>query len=173
MRGVFGATDVVSARPVAPGRDVRVRLRAAAPDDDAFLRDLWLEARPELRMLPPELVALQVRAQRDHYARTHPVSLDEVVEHEGEAVGRCWTAETQDGLHLLDLAVREELRGRGLGRAVLGILADRAGVRRVPLHLAVWAANAPARHLYRAVGFEERGVSGGHVLMRLAPGARS
>lgn len=66
--------------------------------------------------------------------------------------------------HLKRLAVAEP--GRGVGRALLGAVLDwtfaREGVRRLRLHVAV--ANAPARHLYRSLGFRDEGVAPGeHV----------
>ena len=147
-----------------------IAMRPSDPRDEPFLRALWLESRPELAVLPEALVELQLTAQRQHYERLHPMSVDEVVELDGRRVGRCWTAESEDGLHLLDLAVSASRRRRGIGRAVLDVLAGRAAVHARPVHLAVWAANADARRLYAAYGFEERGTSGGHVLMSLVPG---
>ncbi len=59
-----------------------------------------------------------------------------------------------DEVHLLDLAVAPELRGRGIGR----LLAERVlaesrscGARLVTLEVA--EDNVPARHLYESVGF--------------------
>ncbi len=66
--------------------------------------------------------------------------------------------------HLKRVAVAEP--GRGVGRALLGAVLDwtfaREGVRRLRLNVA--AGNAPARHLYRSLGFRDEGVAPGeHV----------
>ncbi|HZC53223.1 MAG TPA: N-acetyltransferase [Mycobacterium sp.] len=147
-----------------------MRLRTAVAADDAFLRRLCLDARPELQLLPPQLVDLQIAAQRTQYRRDHPQAVDEVVELDGDPVGRCWTADADGELHLLDFAVQADRRRQGIGRAVLDVVADRAAARGVAVRLAVWSTNADARRLYRAAGFTDVGEIGGHVVMRLAPG---
>ena len=144
-----------------------VIMRPACPDDEAFLRRLFVESRPELQLLPAEVVALQVAAQRMQYCSAHPAAVDEIVELGGEAVGRCWTAFTAGELHVLDLAIRADRRRHGIGRAVLRAVAARAAAEGVPVGLTVWAANGDARRLYRSAGFHDVGESGGYVAMRL------
>ena len=152
------------------GSPAPVRLRTAEPEDDAFLCRLFVDARPEMQFLPPQLVDLQRAAQRTQYRRDHPQAVDEIVELDGDPVGRCWTADADGEVHLLDVAVQADRRRHGIGRAVLDVVADRAAAQGVPVRLAVWAANTGARRLYRAAGFAEVGEAGGHVVMVLAPG---
>lgn len=152
------------------GASPPVSLRTAVAGDDAFLRRLSLDARPELQLLPPRLVDLQIAAQRTQYLRDHPQAVDEVVELNGDAVGRCWTADVGGELHLLDFSVQADRRRQGIGRAVLEVVADRAAARGVGVRLMVWSTNADARRLYRAAGFTEVGAVGGHVVMRRAAG---
>jgi ribosomal-protein-alanine N-acetyltransferase len=60
--------------------------------------------------------------------------------------------------HIHNLAVPPEMRRNGLGKRLLAFAlqaARRRGARAV--HLEVRAGNAPARALYRAMGFEEVG----------------
>lgn len=159
--------------PATAGAPPSVRLRAAVAGDDAFLRRLCLDARPELQLLPPRLVDLQITAQRTQYRRDHPQAVDEIVELEGSPVGRCWTAAADDGLQLLDFAVQADHRRRGIGRAVLDAVVDRAAAQGVAVRLTVWSANLDARRLYRRAGFAEVGDVGGHVVMRLAPERRT
>lgn len=158
----------MSARPSVDAPPL-VSLRAAVAADDPFLRRLGLDARPELQLLPPQLVDLQIAAQRTQYLRNHPGALDEIVELDGEPVGRCWTADVEGELHLLDLAVRADRRRHGIGRAVLNAVVERAAVRGAAVRLMVWSTNADARRLYRAAGFAEVGAAGGYVEMRLGP----
>jgi ribosomal protein S18 acetylase RimI-like enzyme len=146
-----------------------VTLRAAVAADDAFLRRLCLDARPELQLLPPELVDLQIAAQRVQYQRDHPRAVDEVVELGGVPAGRCWTADVGGQLHLLDLAVLADHRRQGVGRAVLGVVVDRAAARGMAVRLAVWSTNADALRLYRSAGFTEVAQAGGRVVMCLEP----
>lgn len=150
-----------------------VRLRPAVAADDAFLRRVYVDARPELQLLPPQLVDLQLAAQRAQYRRDHPRAVDEVVEVGGEPVGRCWTAIGSGELHILDFVVRADRRRQGIGRTVLDVVADRAATLGLAVRLAVWSANVDARRLYLAAGFAEVCEAGGHVVMRRAPRSRS
>lgn len=159
---------------VAVGADEsRLSLRAAATADDVFLRELYLDARPELYLLPPELVDLQIAAQRAQYRSDHPHAVDEVIEVDGHPVGRCWTAVADGELHVLDLAVRPDLRRKGIGRGVLRVLDSRAAAQGVAVRLAVWSANFAARSLYAAAGFREIGAANGRILMRREPGKQA
>ena len=149
-----------------------VALRPAGAADDAFLRELFVDSRPELRLLPAQLVDLQIAAQRTQYGRDHREPVDELIEIDGHPVGRCWTAVGAGELHLLDLAVRGDRRRQGIGRVVLGVVADRAAASGLAVRLSVWSANGDARRLYRAAGFTETGAGGGYIEMRLEPGGR-
>jgi ribosomal protein S18 acetylase RimI-like enzyme len=57
---------------------------------------------------------------------------------------------------LYDIAVEPELRGRGLGRALLRLVEDEVraeGVSRIELN--VFGDNSPARRLYESAGYTE------------------
>lgn len=150
-----------------------VSLRPAVADDDVFLRQLCLDARPELQLLPPDVVDLQMAAQRVQYRHDHPHALDEVIEFDKAPAGRCWTAISDGELHLLDLVVCADLRRQGIGRAVLRVLDGRAAALGVAVRLAVWSANFAARGLYAVAGFQEIGAAGGRILMRREPGEQA
>jgi ribosomal protein S18 acetylase RimI-like enzyme len=80
--------------------------------------------------------------------------------------GLWWAA---DDCYLEDLFVREEVRGRGLGRALTAAAFEQArgrGCRRVELD--VGEGNVAALTLYRDLGFKEHDpVTGGrHLFMR-------
>ncbi len=77
---------------------------------------------------------------------------------DGEVVGYGGLALLADDGHLLGLAVRAERRRQGIARRLLTALLDAAahsGVDDVTLE--VRPSNAPARALYRAVGFATAG----------------
>jgi ribosomal protein S18 acetylase RimI-like enzyme len=69
-------------------------------------------------------------------------------------------AKSRHRAHVVGMYVAAEVRRRGVGRALL--VAARTCASQVDgleqLHLAVATTNAPARHLYRAVGFQVYGV---------------
>lgn len=63
-----------------------------------------------------------------------------------------------DELHILDVAVHPAARRRGLGRALVELLAAAGQQREMTLiTLEVRVSNTPARNLYRATQFEELG----------------
>ncbi|MET0554032.1 MAG: ribosomal protein S18-alanine N-acetyltransferase [Vicinamibacteria bacterium] len=82
---------------------------------------------------------------------------------QGRLVGFCVWQEVADEAHVHNVAIRTECRREGLGRrllsACLGLSASR-GARRA--FLDVRRGNAPARALYRRLGFRETGVRTGY-----------
>ena len=107
----------------------------------------------------------RAKADRD-FPRLLPDGLDSegqwlyVVEDGGEAVGVLWLAERADdvgrSLFVYDIEIGEAHRGRGLGRAAMGLVeeeAHRRGIDRVTLN--VFGGNDVARNLYRSLGYAE------------------
>jgi ribosomal protein S18 acetylase RimI-like enzyme len=95
-----------------------------------------------------------------------------VVEADGEAVGHVWFAESSRNdrrtLFVNDVEIHERHRGRGLGRAAMGLIEDEArrrGIDRVELN--VFGGNVAARSLYRSLGYQEVAVG---MRKLLAPG---
>jgi predicted GNAT family N-acyltransferase len=95
-----------------------------------------------------------VRPEADRDGRdpeaTHVVALDD-----GRVLGTCRLVFQGDLARLGRMAVEQEMRGRGVGAAILRE-AERAalgaGARRISLH-----AQLPARSLYERDGYEQRG----------------
>ena len=68
-----------------------------------------------------------------------------------------------DEVHVLNVAVHPEHRGRGLGRTLLeAILAESRAAGSRAVFLEVRAGNVVARRLYRHLGFRELGVRRGY-----------
>ncbi|MFC4910719.1 ribosomal protein S18-alanine N-acetyltransferase [Actinomadura gamaensis] len=107
-----------------------------------FPEDAWSE-----RMLRDEL-ADQPRTR--HYV---------VAEEDGEIVGYAGLAAAADQADVQTIGVRADLRGRGIGAALLTELLDEA-VRRgsAQVFLEVRADNDPARRLYERFGFVRVGL---------------
>jgi ribosomal-protein-alanine N-acetyltransferase len=77
----------------------------------------------------------------------------------GPVVGYCCTWRLFDELHINHIAIREDIRGLGAGRALMRFVIDDAVVhcaRRATLE--VRRSNAVARHLYHTLGFVEADV---------------
>lgn len=63
-----------------------------------------------------------------------------------------------DQVHINNLAVRPELRGRGLGTQLIeGVIAEAAHLGAVELTLEVRESNTPALRLYTRAGFQQQG----------------
>jgi ribosomal protein S18 acetylase RimI-like enzyme len=148
---------------------VAVTLRPAVAADDDLLRRLYVDGRPELGRLPTQLLDLQIDAQRTQYHRDHPSAVDEIVEVDGDPVGRCWTSPVPDGLRVLDLAVLADRQRQGIGWSVLELVIERAAAFGGTVRLSVWPNNLRARRLYLAAGFTETGALGGYVAMCREP----
>jgi ribosomal protein S18 acetylase RimI-like enzyme len=87
-----------------------------------------------------------------------------IVTRAGEVVGALWFAAEEEVGHgaayIWDIVIDPAHRGRGYGRAAMEALEPLArslGYDRIRLH--VFGDNAVARHLYRAVGYDETNVT--------------
>lgn len=142
-------------------------LRAERDSDEVFLEALygttraeemaqvgWSEARANA------FIAGQFRAQRAHYREHYTGAEFLVVECSGVRVGRLYLHETACELRLMDILLAPDWRGRGLGRSLFLMVADRAFERGLPITLHVEPFN-PACAWYGRLGFErveERGI---------------
>jgi len=139
----------------------RLSQRPADPADNDFLLALFAESRPDLALLPEavrgQLIRLQFESQSSQYRNVAPDAVDWILqlEQDGrtEPVGRCYLDQGPAEHHLLDIAIRPEWRGQGLGGAVLERLCAEAGRAGVPLRLSVWQANHGAIRFYQRHGF--------------------
>jgi GNAT superfamily N-acetyltransferase len=139
--------------------------RAAAAADEAFLRDLFASAHPELAVLGDAIVELQVRAQRREWEDAYPDSADEVILLDGRPVGRLWVAWTDDACVLVDMALLPEHRRSGVGTQIVGEVLDEADGRGVPARLTVERGNGPSLAFCAKHGFAE--VGGDEIYVRL------
>lgn len=152
-----------------------VALRPAAPEDEPFLRRVYASTRAdELAAVPwPDEVKrafcdLQFDAQGADYRGRWSDLTYEVVLVDGAPAGRFWRAYTADNVHVLDLAILPEFRGRGAGTFLLrSVLADAAATGRTA-SISVEKQNR-ARELYERLGFRVVMESDVHYRMEWAP----
>lgn len=151
-----------------------LRLRPTTPDDEGFLRTLFVEARTEELadagdQTVDALVAMQYDARARHHAAAYPGAVDQVIELDGVPAGRILVLERDRDLLVVDLCVRAAARGRGVATHAVTHWASLADLRGVPMLLHVAFGN-PAAEVYRHLGFTEVGVDqGGLVMRRPAP----
>jgi GNAT superfamily N-acetyltransferase len=153
-------------------------LRPATPRDTPFLDELDAEARGgELAAagLPPgllaQLVAGQVSAARADRAARFPGAERYIAVFEGDPAGAVLLDARAAEVVVVDLAVLQRLRRRGVGAAILHAVCDRAGGRDVVLSVA--RDNAPALSLYARAGFAADGGTELDLRLRRAAGGRA
>ena len=112
------------------------RLRPETDADTPFLMRLYASTREEeLRPVPwsdeerEAFLVSQFQAQRHHY-RTHiPGCSFDVLERHGKPMGRLYLQARQTQLHIVDIALSDACRGRGIGTAILKALQTAAGAQ--------------------------------------------
>ena len=155
----------------------RIELRPAWAADEPLLAQVFADARGgELRSaglgeLEVELLlGIQRRAQDAEYRAAYPQAEHSIIEVGGEAVGRIVIDRRPGEVRIVDIALRETCRGRGIGSSVLRALqADAAATGRM-LGLRVARGN-PAGRLYARLGFREVAADEMYVEMAWLPEA--
>jgi ribosomal protein S18 acetylase RimI-like enzyme len=149
-----------------------VALRPVAPSDSAFLEHVYASTRAvELEPMPwtaeqkAAFIAQQFHAQTVHYERHYADASFHVVLVDGEPAGRLIVTRSPERLHIVDIALLGEHRGRGVGTGLLRDLIAEAGERPVSIHVEL---TNPARSLYERLGFVADGEDGVYMLMKLA-----
>ncbi|MBA2672880.1 GNAT family N-acetyltransferase [Ramlibacter sp.] len=141
--------------PLAPP----LRWREPQPADAAFLDELFLASRDDLRQIAADpafleqLIRMQQSVQDAGLRQAYPAAQRLLVERSGEAVGQAIIDVGAHELRLLDIAVVPRARRTGAARAVVAHLQQEAAARGLPMGLTVNKANTAARSLYLALGF--------------------
>jgi ribosomal protein S18 acetylase RimI-like enzyme len=152
-------------------------LRPTEPGDRAFLLQVYASTREEeLRLVDwsaeqkAAFVYMQFEAQDSDYRSNYADASFDVIEVDGEPAGRLYVDRRGDEIRIIDITLLPELRGRGIGTALLRELLDegaRVG-KRVSIHV---ERNNPALRFYERLGFvqvEDRGI---YLLLEAAPGS--
>jgi ribosomal protein S18 acetylase RimI-like enzyme len=99
-------------------------------------------------------VIQQFTAQHQYWQENYRDTSWDLVEEDGEPIGRLYVARWPDDIRIVDIALMPEHRGRGLGATLIRDLfaeADASG-RKVSIHVEVFN---PAQRLYQRLGFVE------------------
>ncbi|MDX6512149.1 MAG: hypothetical protein QOE36_1653 [Gaiellaceae bacterium] len=157
------------------GGEPAVALRPAREDDRDFFARVYASTRTEELAVVPwsdeqrsAFLAQQFAAQTADYAANYADASFDVVLVDGEPAGRLIVYRRLDEIHIVDIALLPEWRGRGIGTRLLEALQEEAKTAGKPLGIHVEVDN-PARSLYDRLGFrqvEERGL---YLLMRWVP----
>jgi ribosomal protein S18 acetylase RimI-like enzyme len=127
---------------------------------------------PEFAALPQpilnQVLDMQLRAQREGYATQFPSAQDYLISVDGKRAGRLLVARTPTGIHVIDIALLDSHRGKGIGGSLLQALCEEARAAGKILSLSVHAAN-PAQRLYRRLGLLPTASDGVNITMVLVP----
>jgi ribosomal protein S18 acetylase RimI-like enzyme len=138
--------------------------RPVQPSDEAFLRSLHESVQPV--GLPLPLAQMQYRAEKDAYMATYGECGHEIIEQDGEAIGRWWLHSTDLEIRLVDIRIAPKAQRRGVGTGLLREL--QAGATR-PILLSVAINNPLAMQLYGRLGFVRIDQTGMHIYMEWRP----
>src|SRR4051812_11480153 len=123
---------------------------------DLFVRvrahDLGAAAWPEA--IRAATLRIQFDAHRRGYGERYPAADTSLLIDQGEPIGWAVVDRAGTSIHLVDIAVLPERRGRGAATAVLRALQDEAAHGTRPLTLTVLRGNLAAIGLYSRLGFE-------------------
>jgi GNAT superfamily N-acetyltransferase len=142
-------------------------LRSATADDLPFLFRLYASTRQEELApvgWPPDVqeafLLQQFEAQHRWYHEQYAGASFDVIEVDGELVGRFYVARWERSIRVVDISLMPTHRGRGIGGALLSRLFEEADRDGKPVSIHVERVN-PAQRLYERLGFrlaEDKGV---------------
>jgi ribosomal protein S18 acetylase RimI-like enzyme len=140
---------------------VDLSLRAATPDDEAFLRQVYATTRSrELAMVAwtddqkAAFVDMQFRAQAQYFREHYPDTSYDVIVLDGQEAGRLYVSRWIDEIRIVDIALLPEFCNRGIGTALVRRLQSDARAAGKPLRIHVERFN-PALKLYERLGFRQ------------------
>jgi ribosomal protein S18 acetylase RimI-like enzyme len=151
-----------------------ISLRPAGPEDEAFLFRVYASTREEELAVTGwderqklAFLQMQYRAQSTDY-RGKFRSWYDVIVVDGRDAGRMLVERTKSEIHLTDVGLLPEFRGRGIGTRMMNDLLDEAARAGLPIRLFVEQFN-PAFRLYTRLGFTTIGEHGIYQEMEWLP----
>lgn len=134
-------------------------LREMQLQDQAFAATLFASTRDYLYRMPiPQsqidfLIQQQFQMQQASYSASFPLAEAFIVELYAKPIGKIILNNTSASLHIIDIALINDMRGKGYGSAVLRALKSLATSGGKSLRLAVDQQNPRAKKLYLHLGF--------------------
>jgi ribosomal protein S18 acetylase RimI-like enzyme len=162
------------------GDPPRVTLRPRRPADEPFLRRLYHSVRRDEVVaagFTPDFARTflddQFRLQTAHFDRAYGAGTGfALVMCRGSAIGRLYLHETDGNIHVADISLLPEWRGRGIGAVLLRDVLERAAAAGKGVSLSVDKRNR-AQGLYRRLGFVQVEDTGADLLLRWRAPERS
>jgi ribosomal protein S18 acetylase RimI-like enzyme len=153
----------------------QITLRDAVPEDMQFLGRLYRDSRRrevESWGWPPEqqemFLEMQFHAQYRSYRATFPDAGDNIICQGNSPIGRVMVSQESASLRLIDIALLEEHRCRGIGGNLIRRLMQQCETNRLTLRLQVLQSN-PAMRLYKRMGFVESSADSMYIQLEWIP----
>lgn len=115
-------------------------------------------------------LSMQFSAQHSYYQEHYPSAAFQIIERQGQPIGRLYLDRWADELRIVDIALLPEHRGHGLGSTLLRAILCKGQALKVPVRIHVEMFN-PALRLYTRLGFQQIQDKGVYYLMEKAPDA--
>jgi ribosomal protein S18 acetylase RimI-like enzyme len=113
---------------------------------------------------------MQFEAQRRHWRGNYHDTEWDIIEVDGEPAGRLYVSRWPDQIHIVDIALVPDFRGRGIGTKLLRELLEEGAASGRPVRIFV-EVNNPAMTLYQRLGFTPIGEEGVYHELERRPGA--
>ena len=146
-------------------------LRTVVPGDLDFLRRLYASTREDELLQTgwpvaqiQQFLAMQFDAQHHAYS-SYPDTTFQIIEHDGTPIGRIYLQTQADALHVVDLSLLANARGRGYGTTLLNALFTHAAAQGKITQMHVERFN-PALRLYLRLGLQICEDQGVYLLLR-------
>ncbi|MCA8992083.1 MAG: GNAT family N-acetyltransferase [Planctomycetaceae bacterium] len=153
----------------------RIDYRPIQDSDRQFLFTLYASTREEeLRPVPwsaedkVAFLKMQFEAQHSHYMKEFTSAAFDVIELDGQAIGRLYLDRWDDQFRIIDIAILPTHRGQGIGGQIMQSILDEAASAGKPVTIHV-EGNNPAQRLYKRLGFKKVDDTGIYHLMRWDP----
>jgi RimJ/RimL family protein N-acetyltransferase len=146
-------------------------LRPVQEQDEALLLELYSSTRAdELALVSwnaaqrQAFLKMQFSAQQKHYRTYFPTARHEIIEAEGQPVGRLYVDRRATEIRILDITMLPQARGRGIGTQILMDLMKEAdhGTKTCSIYLESFNRSLG---LFQRLGFVKTAESGASWLM--------
>lgn len=145
-----------------------LQLRTVNVDDEPFLQELFNDVRSvdfiragisEIQLKP--LLIMQYKAQKQSYNLQFPNAQHSIIEFENTKIGRLLINKEAQKIHLADISLLHNFRGKGFGSFLLENLKTEAET----VSLSVFKTNFGAIRLYEKQGFKMTNDDGVYLKM--------
>jgi len=153
-----------------------IALRPITPEDILFLAGVYASTRAEELAVTgwsdedkAVFCRRQFDAQSAHYRENYPGASLELIERDGEPIGRLYVARWKKEIRIVDISLLPEFRGSGIGTKLLRELQEEARAAGKSLTIHVERFNR-ALGMYQRLGFREIEDKGVYLLMEWRAG---